>query len=87
MLFRCACPSSSALALNPALSVGLGHAVVLARMGLQSRWVKCGQSRADGQGSARPQLILDGFNVSCGQTSLCDFMETMEMHSVLMLCS
>lgn len=60
------------LASNESLSVDLGHAVVLAGMGLQSSWVKCGQSRADGQGSAPPQLILGGFNMSCGKANLCD---------------
>lgn len=70
MLFRCVCLLNSGLALNPSLSVDLSHAVVLAGMGLQSSWVKCGQSRADGQGPAHPQLILDGFNISCGQPNL-----------------
>lgn len=64
MLLRCACPLSSGLALNPSLSVELCRDVVLAGMGLQSTWDKCGQTRADGRGSAHPQLILDGFNVS-----------------------
>lgn len=71
MLFKCVCPLGSVLALNPSLSVGLGHAEVLARMDLPSSWIKCGQSGADDQASAHPQLILDGFNMSCGQANLC----------------